>query len=98
MPQIQVPFSTQTVTMATTTTKTSFLVKPSRVSSARFAMTVLLGVNSMIKYLLMLAITSFNRGVFLAIILGLSVDTICLDLQMRRLWFSLTTPVPVLNF
>lgn len=47
--------------------------KPGRTRWVRLPLALLFGVNSAIGYLIMLAIMSFNGGVFVALVLGLSV-------------------------
>ncbi|GLT70593.1 hypothetical protein SLA2020_426640 [Shorea laevis] len=54
------------------------------VSLARLATSLLFRASTVIGYLLMVAIMSCNGGVFLAIVLGLSLDIICLGAEMSE--------------
>ncbi|KAL4564461.1 hypothetical protein LXL04_028525 [Taraxacum kok-saghyz] len=52
--------------------KTKIFARGSRWSLGRFTGSVLFGINSALGYFLMLAIMSFNAGVFVAIVFGLA--------------------------
>ncbi|KAJ9168145.1 hypothetical protein P3X46_019704 [Hevea brasiliensis] len=57
-------------------------------SAARVAGAVLFGVNSAIGYMLMLAVMSFNAGVFVAIVLGLAIGYLLFRSEDENLTLS----------
>ncbi|KAI3504278.1 hypothetical protein L1887_32831 [Cichorium endivia] len=67
---------------ATPLLNTNIFATGSRWSLGRVSGSVLFGKNSALGYFLMLAIMSFNGDVFVAIVVGLVLDTCCLGVAM----------------